>query len=81
MITFLKQHHKAYIAAGLVLFGLMGACAPTSPKPAISFHVEPALLAVSYSEKTDYAVVLEPAVAFHKKHMPPVSSVNLIVYL
>jgi hypothetical protein len=29
------QNHKAFIAAGLVLFGLMGSCAPISPKLAI----------------------------------------------
>ena len=61
------QNHRAYIAAGLVLFGLMGACAPTSPKPATSTNTDPALPVLSYSWKTDYAVVLAPPVAVQQK--------------
>jgi hypothetical protein len=61
------QNHKAYIAAGLVLFGLIGACAPTSPKPAISTNMDPALAALSYSWKTDYAAVLAPPVVVQQK--------------
>jgi hypothetical protein len=61
------QNHKAYIAAGLVLFGPMGACATTSPKPAMSSNMEPALPALSYSWKPDYAVALEPPVAVQRK--------------
>ena len=76
------QNYTIYIAAGLVLFGLMGACAPTSPKPAILTNMEPALAALSYSWKTDYAAVLAPPVAgFSKKRMPPVLNVNLIAPL
>jgi len=61
------QNHRAYIAAGLVLFGLMGACALTSPKPATSTNTDPALPVLSYSWKTDYAVVLAPPVAVQQK--------------
>jgi len=61
------QNHRAYIAAGLVLFGLMGACAPTSPKPTTSTNTDPALPALSYSWQTDYAAVLAPPVAVQQK--------------
>ena len=37
------QNNKTYIVAGLVLFSLMGACAPTNPRPAISSNMDPAL--------------------------------------
>ncbi len=45
----------------------MGACTSTSPKPAISTNMEPALAALSYSWKTDYAAVLAPPVAVQQK--------------
>ena len=37
------QNNKTYIAAGLVLFSLIGACTPISPKPPISSNMKPAL--------------------------------------
>ena len=49
------QNNKTYIVAGLVLFSLMGACAPTNPRPAISSNMDPALPSLSYSWQTDYA--------------------------
>ena len=43
------QNNKTYIVAGLVLFSLIGACAPTNPRPAISSNMDPALPALYYS--------------------------------
>ena len=48
-------------------FSLMGACAPTNPRPAISSNMDPALPALSYSWQTDYAAVLAPPVAVQQK--------------
>jgi len=45
----------------------MGACAPTSPKPATSTNMSPALPALSYSRQTNYAAVLAPPVAVQQK--------------
>jgi len=61
------QNNKTYIIAGLVLFSLTGACAPTNPRPAISSNMDPALPALSYSWQTDYAAVLAPPVAVQQK--------------
>ena len=56
------QNNKARIAAtGLVLSGLMRACASTNPKPAISSNMDPALPALSCSWQTDYVAVLAVA--------------------
>jgi hypothetical protein len=40
--VFCMKNHKIYIAAGLILFGLMGACAPTKSKPAVSSNMDSA---------------------------------------
>jgi len=45
----------------------MGACAPTSPKPATSTNMSAALPALSYSWQTNYAAVLAPPVAVQQK--------------
>ena len=45
----------------------MGACAPTSPKPAISTNMSLALPALSYSWQTNLVAVLAPPVAVQQK--------------
>ena len=75
------QNNKTYIAAELLLFGLIGACAPTNPRPAISTNMDPALPALSYSWQTTYAAVMAPPVAVQQKQMPPATSVSLIAPL
>ena len=57
------QNSKTYIVAGLVLFSLMGACAPTNPRPAISSNIDPTLPVLPYRWQTNYAAVLAPPVA------------------
>jgi hypothetical protein len=64
---FHMQNRKAYIAVSFAVFGLIGACAPTGPRPAISGNAAPALAALSYSWKTDYAGVLTPPVEIQQK--------------
>ena len=61
------QNNKTYIVAGLVLFSLMGASAPTNPRPAISSNMDPALPALSHSWQTNYAAVLAPPAAVQQK--------------
>lgn len=59
------QNNKTYIVAGLVLFSLIGACAPTNPRPAISSNMDPALPALSYSWQ---AVLASPVAVQQKAH-------------
>lgn len=61
------QNRKAYFIADLAVFGLTAAFAPTSPRPAISANATPALAALSYSWKTDYAGALIPPVEIQQK--------------
>ena len=58
---------KPISPAELFLFGLIGACAPTNPRPAISTNMDPALPALSYSWKTNYAAVMAPPIAVQQK--------------
>ena len=54
------QNNKTYVAARQILFSLIGACAPTDSKPTSSSNMEPTLAALSYSWKTNYAVLAPP---------------------
>ena len=58
---------KPISPAELLLFGLIGACAPTNPRPAISTNMDPALPALSYRWKANYAAVMAPPVAVQQK--------------
>ena len=74
------QNNKTYIVAGLVLFSLIGACAPTNPRPAISSNMDPALPALSYSWPT-MRRCWHRQLRFSKKRMLPASSASLIAPL
>ena len=75
------QNNTTYIVAGLILFSLMGACAPTNPRLAISSNMDPALPALSYSWQTDMRRCWHRQLRFSKKRMLPASSASLIAPL